>query len=256
MQKYFQRIQLLHQKETKGPAAARNMGFRSSKADIFICLDSDIVCAKDFLRTMIQALEMNPDWVAAEATVLPRDGVSSILSDAPENRGRTFPSGASAYRAEALKSVGGFDEAFKLPACEDADLAGRVMELGKYGYASQAVVYHPVRRVSLRTHWRWRRHWKYEMFLAKRHGFLSFPGKATGPFPRLRVTLAAVVTLPGGRFIEGIKYISYKPRDGLLACLYGLFDVFCGLWAVPSILFSRVPPPRNYLSDSKKDKRQ
>jgi hypothetical protein len=130
-------------------------------------------------------------------------------------------------------------------------LAARLLKLGEYGYVPQAVAYHPVRRVTLRTHWRWRRHWKYEMILAKRYGFLSFPGHPAGPFPRLRVALAAIVTLPAGRFIEGVKYIRHKPSEGMLACLYALFDVICGLWALPSILFSSVPPRRNYLSTDK-----
>jgi len=240
------KVRLLRQ-QPKGPAAARNMGFRSSNADVFICLDSDIVCEQDFLKRIVDALEKNPTWVAAEATVLPQGGNNSILMDAPENRGKGFPSGASAYRADALLKVGGFDEAFLLPACEDADLAARLLKLGDYGYVPEAVAYHPTRRVTLQTHWRWRRHWKYEMFLAKRYGFLSFPGHPAGPFPRLRVALAAIVTLPAGRFLGGFKYIRTKPSHGLLACFYALFDVFCGLWALPSILFLRIPSRCNYL---------
>jgi hypothetical protein len=85
------------------------------------------------------------------------------------------------------------------------------------------------------------------MILAKRYGFLSFPGRPAGPFPRLRVALAAVVTLPAGRLIEGVKYIRYKPSDGMLACLYALFDVLCGIWALPEILFGCVPARRNYI---------
>jgi GT2 family glycosyltransferase len=152
-----------------------------------------------------------------------------------------------------LKRVGGFDEEFLLPACEDADLAARLIQFGKYGYAPEAVAYHPVRRVSLGTHWRWRKHWRYEMILAKRYGFLSFPGHPSGPYPRLRVALAAIVTLPGGRFLEGVKEMLQNPRDGILACLYALFDVFCGIWALPCILLGSVPPQRNYLANRKPD---
>jgi hypothetical protein len=87
------------------------------------------------------------------------------------------------------------------------------------------------------------------MIVAKRYGFLAFPGKDAGRFPRLRVALAAVVTQPGGRFNEGIRYMRKNFFEGLLACLYALFDVFCGLMALPTILFSVVPPRRNYLFD-------
>lgn len=249
---FLPNLRLLRQ-SPRGPAAARNLGLRSSSADIFVCLDSDVVCAPDFLNRIVWALEMNPDWVAAEATVLPETDITSILFDAPRNKGGTFPSGASAYLSGALKSVGGFDEEFKLPACEDADLAARLIQLGKYGYVPEALAYHPVRRVSLGTHWRWRKHWKYEMVLAKRYGFLSFPGNLAGPYPRLRVALAAIVTLPAGRFIQGLKEVLKNPRDGVFACLYALFDVFCGIWALPCILLGSVPPQRNYLSNHKPD---
>lgn len=247
------KIRLLRQEGPKGPAAARNMGFRSTRADIFVCLDSDIICRPGFLAELTMALEANPDWVAAEATVLRGSEQSSILWDAPENGGGAFISAASAYRAEALHLAGGFDEEFLLPACEDIDLAMRLLKQGRFGYVPGAVSYHPARRVSWRTHWRWRRHWKYEMILAKRYGILAFPGRLAGRFPRLRVALAAVVNLPAGRFIQGIEYLRHSRRDGIRACLYALFDVCCGIWALPTILFAPLPPLRNYLSNYKSD---
>jgi len=225
------------------------MGFRASTASIFVCLDSDMTCSPNFLRTLVEALEKHRQWVAAEGRIIPTGGKDSPLWDAPTNDGSNYLSGASAYRAEALNLAGGFDEEFLLPACEDADLAARLLKIGKYGYVAEAVAYHPTRRVTLGTHWRWRRYWKYEMILAKRHGFLAFPGRPAGRFPRLRVALAAVVTLPSGRFIEGLRYLKREPLDGILACLYALFDIFCGIWALPDILFAPVPPRRNYLAN-------
>lgn len=240
-------IRLLHQKQ-KGPAAARNMGFRSSSAEIFICIDSDVICLPDFVERLVEGLKSHPAWVAAEATVIPTDGSDSPLWDAPVNKGNAFLSAASAYRADAVRRVGGFDEGFRLAACEDTDLAARLLILGKYGYIPEAMVYHPRRRITLRTHWRWREYWRYVTILAERYGFLGFPGNPAGPFPKLRVGLAAMITLPGGRLIEGIKYIRCKPLDGILACLYAVFDVLCGIWALPSIIYPKVPPQRDYLS--------
>ena len=247
------KIRLLRQQKPKGPAAARNMGFRSSNADIFVCVDSDVVCAPDFLWKIIEALKSNRDWVAAEATVIPIGGSISPLWDAPVNKGEVFLSAASAYRGDAIRRLGGFDETFILAACEDTDLAARLLVLGKYGYVPEAVVYHPRRRITLDTHWKWRKHWKYVMILAKRYGFLGFPGRSAGRFPRLRVALSALVRLPARRLIEGVNYMKRKPSDGAFACLYALFDIFCGLWALPGIMFSSVPPLRNYLSESEKD---
>ena len=230
----------------KGPAAARNMGFRSRNAEIFVCVDSDVVCEPGFLCSLVSALREHDDWVAAEATVLPT-GEAGLLFDAPSSHGGTYPSGASAYRAEALRRVGGFDEAFPLAACEDAELAARLLQLGHYGHVPEAIVYHPTRRVALKTYWRWRLIWKYLMILAKRYGFLAFPGHPAGPLPRLRVALAALVTLPAGRFKKGLGHMADHGYEGVVACLYALFDVLCGACALPLILLGRVPPRLNYL---------
>jgi hypothetical protein len=61
------------------------------------------------------------------------------------------------------------------------------------------------------------------------------------------VALAAVVTLPLGRFLEACKHTKQNVREGIIASFYALFDVICGLTALPAILFSTVPPRRNYL---------
>jgi GT2 family glycosyltransferase len=210
-------------------------------------VDSDVICDSGFLRKITEPLLDSREVVAAEGQVLPSENRESLLSDAPRNRGKTYPSGASAYRRDALARVGGFDESFPLPACEDVDLAANLLRLGEYIYVSEAVVYHPCRHVTWRSHWNWRRHWKYVMFLAERYGILAFPGKPAGSFPRLRLALAAVITLPAGRFMEGLKGARRNARESLLACLYACLDVFCGVIVLPEILFGRVPERKKYL---------
>jgi hypothetical protein len=85
------------------------------------------------------------------------------------------------------------------------------------------------------------------MILGKRYGLLAFPGRKIGKFPRLRVALAAVVTLPGGRFLQGCIHMRKRPKEGFLACFYSLFDVACGVFALPDILLAAIPPIRKYL---------
>jgi GT2 family glycosyltransferase len=239
------RVSIVNQKP-KGPAAARNMGFRSRDAEIFVCVDSDVVCEPMFLSSLISALRQHEDWVAAEATVLPV-GETGPVFDAPVNHGGTYGTGASAYRATSLIAVGGLDEAFPFPACEDAELAARLLRLGPYGYVPDAVVYHPTRRVTWLMQWRSRKYWRFVMILAKRYGFLAFPGRPAGPLPRFRVALAAVLTLPGGRFLNACKHFRAAPPEAIAACYYALFDVVCGICALPAILFGPVPPRKNYL---------
>ena len=83
-----------------------------------------------------------------------------------------------------------------------------------------------------------------------RYSILTFPGRSCGPFPRLRVAWAAVVTLPAGRFVSAMKACANAPSDACLAAIYALFDVLCGLWVLPSILFAPVPARRNFLKMS------
>lgn len=244
------KIQLLQQR-AKGPAAARNMGFRSSNAEVFVCLDSDVVCAVDFLSELLSGLSYNPHWVAAEATVVPVQDHVSPIWDAPVSNGGVFISAGCAYRAHALRRVGGFDETFPFAACEDTDLAARLLSIGKYGYVPTAKVYHPSRRVTLMTHWKWRMYWKYVMILAKRYGFLQFPGRPVGRFPRLRVSLSALICIPGRRLLESICYLPKRPSEALLGIVYALFDFICGLVAFPSIMFTHIPPMIDYLSVNK-----
>lgn len=240
-------IRLLQQSPL-GPAAARNLGVRNTNAPIVIFVDSDVIADRALVRYLVTALRDNRDWKGAEASIQPTEGEGGVLWDAPVcSDGGRFHTAAIAYRRDALMTAGGLDETFKMPACEDVELAVRVLPQGTIGFVPEAVVFHPTRRVTLHTHWRWRHYWRYEMILAKRYGILAFPGQDTGWFPRLRVALAAVATLPAGRFLNGLKYMTKNLPDGALACFYALFDVFCGLCALPDILLGPVPVRRNYL---------
>jgi glycosyltransferase involved in cell wall biosynthesis len=246
----FQRIlpqmKFLRRDLSKGPAAARNTGIRRSRASIIVTIDSDVICAPDFLHRLVEALEKHAGWVAVQGAVIPIGACASPIWDAPTNNGEAYLTGASAYRATALFQVGGFDEA--LLVGEDAAMAGEILSMGEFGFVKEAIVYHPRRPVTLRTHWDWRRNWKYEMILAKRYGFLSFPGKPAGRLPRWRIARAAVCNLPAGRFLEGVNYLKINPLEAILACSYALFDVICGLLSLREILFGKVPPRRNYLT--------
>ena len=234
-----------------GPAAARNLGIRSSHAPVLIFVDSDVEADRALIRCLVEALQAYPEWQGAEAALRPAGGEAGILWDAPASMdGGHYHTAAIAYRREVLLAVGGFDEEFRLPACEDVELAMRVLEHGPIGFVPKAKVWHPRRKITGRTHWRWRRHWRYETILAVRYGILAFPGRSCGRFPRLRVGWAAVATLPAGRFLSALKACASAPSDACLAALYALFDVLCGLWVLPSILFAPVPARRNYLGIS------
>ena len=88
------------------------------------------------------------------------------------------------------------------------------------------------------------------MILAERYGFLAFPERKIKRFSRLRVAWAAVVSLPLGRLIQALHWLKRNPSSAMIAGLYALFDVICGLWALPAILFCTVPDRVDYLRRS------
>jgi GT2 family glycosyltransferase len=234
--------------DCRGPAAARNLGIRGSSSPIVLFIDSDVTADKGLIRNLVAALAENPNWAGAEACLLPMESTSSPMWEGPESTtGGRFHTAAIAYRRDALILAGGLDEAFPLPACEDVELAARILLLGPIGFAPDAKAWHPRRKVGIRTRWRSRLHWKYLMILAKRYGFLGFPERRIGRFSRLRVAWAAVVSLPFGRLLRAFCWVRRSPLDATLASLYALFDIGCGLCALPVILFGSVPERMDYL---------
>jgi glycosyltransferase involved in cell wall biosynthesis len=232
----------------RGPAAARNLGILTSVSPIVLFVDSDIVADKKLVRNLATALEENPHWTGAEARLLPVEGTEGPLWEAPAAlTGGRFHTAAIAYRRDALLAAGGLDEAFSLPACEDVELAARVLAVGPIGFVPDAKAYHPRRRIGIRIHWRSRLHWKYHVILAERYGFLAFPERRIGRFHRLRVGYAAVASMPIGRLLNSLRWIQRRPFDAAIGSFYAIFDVVCGFWALPGIFFSSVPERADYL---------
>ena len=234
-------IRLLHQ-PPKGPAAARNMGILAASAELVVFLDSDVEAESSFLSEISRAAVEHPLWLGIEARLVPSGSDTGPLSEAPHTQdGGRYHTAGIAYRRSTLLQVEGFDESFRLAACEDVEIAMRVLQFGQIGFADKAVVRHPRRLVTLTSRWSQRRHWRYVAILATRYGVLGFPDRNAGPLPRLRVALSATTTLPFGRFLQGIRHLPNDPGDGVKAMLYALSDVAIGFSAVPGVLLSATP---------------
>lgn len=247
-------VRLLSQ-PARGPASARNMGFRTSKAPVYICLDSDMTCKQDFVRRLFEALQSHSEWVAAEGHVVPVDGTSSPLWDAPTSQGGNFMCGATAYRAQVLRQVGGFDESFTLPANEDFEMGIRLSAIGTFGYVPEAVAYHPRRRVTFATFWKWRSFWRFTVIIARRYQVFGVPSRRKFTHhPRLRTALAALVTMPAGRLVMATKHCARNPGEGVVAISHAIFEFVCGLCALPEIMLSAYPERNNYLSNEVEEK--
>jgi histidinol-phosphate phosphatase family protein len=130
----------------RGPAAARNVGWKASRADWIAFLDDDVEPGPDWLEQLAADLAV-PAQVAGVQGRL-QVPVSARPTDWERNvqgleRAR-WATADMAYRRRTLEALGGFDERFPRAYREDADLALRVLAAGKELRVGRRASVHPV----------------------------------------------------------------------------------------------------------------
>jgi HAD superfamily hydrolase (TIGR01662 family) len=137
--------------EGRGPAAARNAGWRVAQGTEWVAfLDDDVVVGPGWRAGLVADLADQPDRMA---------GVQGDISvPLPDGRRPTdwergtrglatarWITADMAYRRRALIDVGGFDERFPRAFREDADIALRVLDQGWLLAQGRRRTTHPVR---------------------------------------------------------------------------------------------------------------
>jgi len=133
----------------KGPAAARNTGWRHADTPWVAFLDDDVVPEAGWFKLLQEDLAV-PETVGGVAA---RISVPLPTDRRPTDWERNTAGLANArwitadmaYRRAALESVGGFDERFPGAYREDADLAARVRRAGWALRVGERRTVHPVR---------------------------------------------------------------------------------------------------------------
>ncbi|MEV0202435.1 glycosyltransferase [Nonomuraea sp. NPDC050691] len=134
----------------RGPAAARNAGWRAASTPWVAFLDDDVVPGPGWYEALRKDLAGLPPEVAGSQgrveVPLPGD---RRPTDAERNTaglaGALWITADIAYRRAALERVGGFDERFPRAYREDADLALRLAGRGHTLVRGERVTVHPVR---------------------------------------------------------------------------------------------------------------
>lgn len=137
--------------EGRGPAAARNAGWRAAvPADWVVFLDDDVQAGPDWAARLAADLSgAGPDVGGVQGVVevpwpagqRPADSQRATLGLA----GARWITADMAYRRAALADAGGFDERFPRAYREDSDLALRMGDLGWALRRGSRRVSHPVR---------------------------------------------------------------------------------------------------------------
>jgi hypothetical protein len=143
------RFRYLESQGTRGPAGARNVGWRATRAALIAFTDDDTIPASDWLEQGCKAISVN--WAAAGGRVVvppPRQAPTDHARNTQGLERAEFATANAFVWRHALMSVDGFDERFTRAWREDSDLQFSLMrDCGPVGWAPSAVVAHPVREV-------------------------------------------------------------------------------------------------------------
>lgn len=233
---YADRVRFIR-KENGGPASARNVGVRETRADFLVFTDDDCQPEPGWLQAMRACAEGQPHVLAGGRVVnLLTDNTFSSASQslcdflydyfgAASGNMPFFTSNNMACSRRVFEQIGGFDETFPLAAAEDREFGLRWRAAGgALVYAPEAVVGH-AHRLDLRGFMR--QHANYGRGARRLHAVLgergdprptlesvrfylrliTFPLRAQG---RNRWAQSALLVLSQIAMVAG--YFSYDPQ--------------------------------------------
>jgi histidinol-phosphate phosphatase family protein len=186
----------------RGPAAARNVGWRSTRADWICFLDDDVVPQQDWLAALSADLTF-ADAEGASGTQgtikVPRVGGRRSTDD--ERRTQRLADAKwitadMAYRRSALVAAGGFDERFPRAYREDSDLALRMVLEGNQITQGVRRSTHPVAPTTLMSSVRAQIGNRDDALMRRKHGgqWRAMVGEGRGRLQAHSLTTAAGLT--------------------------------------------------------------
>jgi glycosyltransferase involved in cell wall biosynthesis len=146
-------LRTVRHERARGPAAARNTGWRVARAPLVAFTDDDCTPEPGWLEALLDAAAGRSD-VVVQGPVAPPPGQapSGPLEHTIEigAANRLFVTCNIAYPRPLLDRLGGFDESFLRACGEDLDLGTRATKAGAdVVFAQRALVRHEVRQMTL-----------------------------------------------------------------------------------------------------------
>ncbi|AKP90557.1 glycosyltransferase [Achromobacter ruhlandii] len=161
---------------TRGPAGARNLGWRSAKAELIAFTDDDTIVHRDWLRRGLHALgTAGADTAAVSgATDMPLpDPPNDYERDAAGLTRSEFITANCFLRRSALVAVGGFDPRYTMAWREDSDLHFALLDQGlAVRRAEEARVTHPLRPVRFAAGLGMQKKVMFDMLLRRKYPLL------------------------------------------------------------------------------------
>jgi GT2 family glycosyltransferase len=147
-------VRILRMPRNRGPAAARNVGWRATAADLVCFTDDDCLPQAGWLTAIVKRLAES-DIVQGPTRPPPEqqdeETTFSRTMKVASERG-FYETCNIGYRRTVLERANGFDESFRFPFGEDTDLAWRAKEAGaSTAFEPRAVVHHEIWPANLRA---------------------------------------------------------------------------------------------------------
>jgi GT2 family glycosyltransferase len=179
----------------RGPAAARNTGWRAARAPIIAFTDDDTIPAPDWLCEGLAAMADGAAAVAGHVTV----PLPAVPTDWERNTagldGAEFVTANCFVRREVLSALGGFDERFTSAWREDSDLYFSLLEARQIVVrAPRAVVQHPARPAPAGASLRIQKNMLFDALLYKKHPWLYRQKISAAPPFRYYLTVLSLAS--------------------------------------------------------------
>ncbi len=194
---------------TRGPAGARNCGWRAARAGVIAFTDDDTIPDPGWLAAGIHAMQPGVSAVSGRIDVPLGRKPTDYARDAAGLARAEFATANCFVRREILSRIGGFDPRFTAAWREDSDLHFSILRAGgTVVHDDAALVVHPVRSAPWGCSIRQQSKAQFDALLYKKHATLYHTRIGPGPMLRYYAILGSLAAALAG-FVVGAPVIAW-----------------------------------------------